>query len=365
MTTRRQFIRTGTHGLGLLAMTSAVSPFLSGTESAPAAGEGSFTFAFLTDTHLDMKCSEANLAAIARWIVANKDPLRICHVGHQGDVGDRRGSGDIHAMLRMSRRALQPVADAGIPLSVAIGNHDYDASSNTRPCEAFNQPDTFGLEFYGGKPWFGGTFESGTARGRAGVDPGGTANHYFVQRVSGHPMLFLTLELFPRDKVLAWASKLVHDRFPDHDVIVTTHAFLDDKTGQRCREVTYPGFSRAPGGEYSNDGDEMWEKHLKFWKNLRLVTSGHFINGPRQAYLQQRGVHGNIAHAHFWNYQNWGIEKGELVRSVRAGPHQASMLKLFKVQLPENRVFMENLLPSVPGEGEPAHPDFYHFRMRA
>ena len=268
-------------------------------------------------------------------------------------------------MLRMSRRALQSVADAGIPLSVAIGNHDYDVSSSTRPCQAFNQPDTFGMGFYARKPWFGGTFESETARGEAGADPGGTANHYLVQTVSGQRMLFLALELFPRDKVLAWASNLVHHRFPEHDVIVITHAYLDDRSGQRCRGGPFDGFSRIPGGEYSNDGEEMWEKHLKTWRNLRLVTSGHFIDGPRQSYLQQRGVHGNIAHAHFWNYQNWGFDNGSLVHTIRGGPNQASTLKLFKVQLPQNQVFMENVLPPAPSDGERAYPDFYHYRMRA
>ncbi len=313
-------------------------------------------FVFLTDTHLDMKCSKANLSGIAHWITERARELNIRFVAHQGDVGDRRGTGSIGEMLKASREALQPVMDAGIPLSVAIGNHDYDQGSDTRPCEAFNHADAFGRAFYNGQPWFGGTFQAETAD--PGPDPGGTANHYLTQRIAGRRFLFLTLELFARDKVMAWADQLVKERFPDHEVIVTTHAYLH-RQGHLCTGVSYDGFSREPGPEYSNDGQELWNKFFKTWPGLRLISSGHFIDEPRQNYLEQIGEAGNMVHSHFWNYQNWGYRDGRLFNTRREGEYQAAMVKMFELCLAANEVRIENRIPPAGVEGEPAVPAYH------
>ena len=347
--TRRSVLKS--LGSGAAAVVAAGTGPLSRLVSGVA--EEKARFVFLTDTHLDMKCSAANLAHIARWIVDNAEPLNIRYVAHQGDVGDRRGTGSIGEMLKASRDALQPIMDAGIPFSVAIGNHDYDVGSDTRPCEAFNDPEAFGMAFYEGQPWFGGTFEAEASE--PGPDPGGTVNHYVAQEIAGHPFLFLTLELFPRDKVMDWAYHLVRERFPDHEVAVTTHAYLH-REGHLCAGVGYDGFSREEGPEYSNDGEEMWERYFRKWPNLRLVSGGHFIDEPRQNYLEQTGDDGNIVHSHFWNYQNWGYRDGALFNTRREGENQAAMVKLFGVDLAGGEVHIENYLPPAGVEGEAADP---------
>jgi len=322
--------------------------------SADEAGGDDFTMVFITDTHVDMKCSVENLRAISDWIAENADGLNIRFVGHQGDVGDRRGSGSIGEMLTVCREALQPVLDARVPLSVAIGNHDYDSGSDSRPCTAFNDRTAFGAGFYEGQPGFGGSFEAEAVE--AGRDPGGTVNHYFTLEAGGRKFLFLTLELYPRDKVMAWADGLVRNRLADHEIIVNTHAYLH-RQGHLTAGVSYDGFSREDGPEYSNDGAEMWERYFQHWSNLRLVTGGHFIDEPRQAYLAQTGAHGNLVHTHFWNYQNWGYRDGELYNTRREGDFQAAMIKMFRVHPAGDAVLIENFIPPAGVEGEPADPD--------
>ena len=344
--TRRSLLKSGVAAIaaaGVFPLTGYVG----------SATDDRARFLFLTDTHLDMKCSAPNLAYIARWITDNAEALNIRYVAHHGDVGDRRGTGSIGEMLKASRDALQPVMDAGIPFSVAIGNHDYDVASDTRPCEAFNDAEAFGQSFYDGQPWLGGTFEGEAAK--PGADPGGTANHYMTQEIAGHPFLFLVLELFPRDKVMAWADDLVKKQFPEHEVVVTTHAYVH-REGHLCTGVGYDGFSREEGPEYSNDGEEMWEKYFKTWPNLRLISGGHFIDEPRQNYLEQTGDAGNTVHSHFWNYQNWGYSDGELFNTRREGENQAAMVKMFEVCFNENEVYIENVIPPAGVEGEPADP---------
>lgn len=349
--TRRSVLKS--LGLGAAVFTGAL-PRL-GHASPSDTGEG-FRMVFLTDTHLDMKCSKENLSYISEWITDNAAELNIQFVGHHGDVGDRRGSGDIGEMLKASREALQPVMDAGIPLSVAIGNHDYDSASDTRPCEAFNDSAAFGRAFYEGQPWFGGTFEDETDD--PGPDPGGAANHYVLLELGGRTFLFLTLELYPRDKVMDWADELVRVWYPTREVVVSTHAYLH-RQGHLATGVGYDGFSRDDGPEYSNDGEEMWERYFKHWPHLRLVSGGHFIDEPRQNYLEQAGEHGNTVHSHFWNYQNWAYDDGELYNTRREGQYQAATVKMFDVRLDEEEVHIENYIPPAGAEGDPADPNHH------
>lgn len=315
-----------------------------------------FTLVLMTDTHLDMKCSAEDLEQVSRWIVDHAEELNIRYVAHLGDVGDVRGSGDLPEMLRAARAALQPILDAGIPLSVAGGNHDYrEGDASPRSADAFNAADTFGPELYAGRPWFGGTFEQET--GDAGPDPGGAMNHYLILDISDLPFLFLTLEYYPRDKVMVWADRLVRERYPDRHVVVCTHSYL---TQHGALSESRFG-SAEPGPERSNSGAEMWERYLKNWSNLRFVFNGHFIDTPRQSYLRQTGAHGNVVHAHFFNYQNWGYDGGKLRNMRSGGPHQAATIRLVTIQPGGNAVRMRNFLPPAGVEPEPAAPAAHPF----
>lgn len=309
--------------------------------------EEAFSLVFMTDTHVDMKCSEYNLQSMADWIIDQEDTLNIRHVGHLGDVGDERGSGDLTAMLHKARNVLQPVMDAGIALSVAIGNHDYEPMGS-RSADVFNRPDAFGLELYEG------TFEQETEE--PGLDPGGTINHYSTQEIYGRPYLFLTLEYYPRDKVLDWADNLVQNVLPDHEVIVSTHAYLNEYGN--LSTSTYN--QTVPGPEYSNSGASMWERYFKYWKNLRFILNGHFINTPRQNYFEQTGVHGNVVHCHFFNYQNWGYKFGSLYYVTESGLNQAATLKIFTLYPASNRVVIRNYTPSAGKEIEAAVPNTHN-----
>lgn len=317
----------------------------------------SFSLVFLTDTHVDMKCSELSLQTIARWIVDQAETLNIRFVGHMGDVGDERGSGNLAEMLGKARSALQAIVDAGIPLSVCIGNHDYQPSEDTglRSADAFNRNDTFGREFYSGRTWFGGTFEEEAAD--PGPYPGGTINNYVRLNVYNRPYLFLALEYYPRDKVLDWADDLIRNRFPDHHVVVLTHAYLSE-----YGVLSTSSYAQAPPGpEYSNSGSSMWDRYFKYWENLRFVLNGHFINEPRQNYLRQTSMDGHVVHSHFFNYQNWGYRSGSLYYDTSHGLHQAATIRIFTIYPISNRVVVKSYTPSALREIEPAFPDTYTF----
>lgn len=351
---------------------------------------GTFTFAFMTDTHCNMKGSVDNIYLMSQWIADHSQRLKIRFAGHLGDVGDRRGSGPLLEMLQKSRRALQPLIESDVPFSLAIGNHDYrddqyeESGPNMRSAGAWNRKDVFGRDIYAGQSGYGGSFEDHNPNHTIS-HPGGTANHYFIQNIEGNPFLFLTLEFFPRTEVMEWADRLVTEDYPDHTVIVLTHAYLS-RTSEIATE-NYGGTSEGPG--YSNSGMDLWNNYFSRWKNLRFIINGHYIDEPRQAYLRQTGIHGNRVNAHFFNYQNWAVQEAadsmreaadsmsesansmseaadsngyRLTNIRRGGPHQATAVKLFNVDLAENKVSMWTYWPSLDAQVEPADPATHPFK---
>lgn len=372
---RREFLNIGGRSLFFLGMSPMLStingcaeeeeeqltftkPPLCSSDDVKWSGDD-FSIVLMTDTHADMACSFENLNKMSQWIVENEERLNIMYVAHQGDIADGRGSGDIGEMLRESREALQPIVNSGIPFSAAIGNHDYDVASHSRSCLEFNHPEAFGGEFYQGSPHFGGTFEEES--NDPGLDPGGTVNHYFTRRIGGQDLLFLCLELYPRDKVMEWCDSLVHNKFPDHQVMVITHSYLNRDGKLQSGGPSYVAFSSEVGSpEYSNGGGKMWGRYFRHWKNLIFISNGHFIGGLRQNYLQQKGANGNVVHSHFWNYQGWGYANGELyVPGPGGGENQAAMLKIIHFRPNANEIYIENYMPPINIEADPANPDLH------
>ncbi len=316
-------------------------------------GKKEFTFMFLTDTHIDLMCTTENLTKISEWIVENQKKYNIKLLAHQGDVADRRGSGNINEMLQASRQALQPVMDADIPISIAIGNHDYDMTA-FRSVNSFNRPTAFGIEFYEGRSWFGGTFEYEV--NEPGRFPGGTVNHYVLLDIEDHPYLILTLEYRARDKVMEWADDLVKNRYPDHNVLVNTHCFLT-RTGTLSTGRYIP---EQPGPDYSNNAVELWSKYFSSWENLRIIINGHYIDNPTQAYIQKQGIHGNTVHIHFWNYQNWALTREGYLFNTRTAEynayHRATVIRMFIFDLEENVIKIRHFMPTAGVVGDPAIP---------
>ncbi len=320
-----------------------------------------FTIVGIPDLHLDFMCSEENLNTISEWIVARAQRLNIRFVAQLGDAGDRRGSGSLADRLAACRRGFAPLANAGIPISVCMGNHDYDRPSSLRANSAWTAAAAFGMPFYQNARGFGGTFESETSD--HGPDPGGTANHYFTLQAAGEQVLLLNLELGPREKVMKWADHLVRERFPNHSVIVFTHSYLHTNgalvtEGTAYNPKGYSGFSTEDGPEYTHDGKDLWERYLRHWPNLRIVHSGHAIAGPRQASLEQKGENGNPVSGLFYNWQEWGYDadKQEMVRGIPVD-HGAAMIRLFHIRPAENTVHVGNFLPSAGVEAEASIPD--------
>ena len=117
---------------------------------------------------------------------------------------------------------------------------------------------------------------------------GSALNVYKYLTVGKTDYLIFGLDYGFSDEVIAWASEVI-EAHPNHNVIITTHAYLyrDGTTldqGDVCPPATTGGF---------NNGDHMWDKFISKHENIVLVMSGH-DPCAQVVTTQTRGENGNL-----------------------------------------------------------------------
>jgi hypothetical protein len=138
-----------------------------------------------------------------------------------------------------------------------------DASVTVRDVTAFNRyfpPSRF--------PNLRGTFE-----------PGRSENSYATFSAAGKEWLVLTLELWPRPAVVAWANGVVAAN-PTRNVIVNTHSYL----------ASDGSISTSNGGYGSTSPRYLFDNLIKLHPNVKMVLSGHV---GQAAVRTDTGVNGN------------------------------------------------------------------------
>ena len=154
--------------------------------------------------------------------------------------------------------------DGVVPYSLCRGNHDNSL--------------TFNNAFKDGKypSYLDGTFD------------GKLENSWQELIIGETKYLIMALDYGASDEVLAWADDVISEH-PEHNVIITTHAYLyRDGTTLDLNDLCPPSNS----GGYNN-GDQIWNKLISKHENITLVLSGH---DPWNEIVmtQTEGVNGNI-----------------------------------------------------------------------
>ncbi|MDF2713760.1 MAG: metallophosphoesterase [Paenibacillus sp.] len=274
-------------------------------------GENDFAIVIIPDTQILAMHHPLIYNTMAQWIVDHAAELNLQMILHLGDVVNNGANSE--AQFQAAAEALETIYDAGLPMLVAAGNHDYDNMlAADRSLTMFNR--YFGVHRYRDRSWFGGTFEEEM-----------TENCYAKLEIGGIQFLFLSLEFGPRDEVLAWADGMM-EAHPDHRVIVMTHSFMHTH-GER----TKPGDKHNPknyrGAIGANDGEDVWHKSFKHHSNLIAVFSGHQIP-ENVSYRMDLGERGNPV---FQSFQNWqsGKNGGEgRIRILKFRPSANEMTLL-------------------------------------
>jgi hypothetical protein len=166
-----------------------------------------------------------------------------------------------HGQYKVGSAAMKKLDDAGIPWIPAIGNHDtaavcaggaacpgQSAHDNLRRTQTYNQ--YFPTSRF---PRIGGTFE-----------PGKVDNTYSTFSAGNSDWLAINLELWPRSSVIDWAKNVV-EQHPKHNVIITTHSYLN------------PGGSidQTNGGYGDTSAQYMYDNLVRPYSNVKFVFSGH------------------------------------------------------------------------------------------
>jgi hypothetical protein len=269
-----------------------------GADGSGADGAGNvlddYTIVVLPDTQFYSSSWPDIFTAQTRWLVDNRHAQQIAFVLHTGDIVDW----DIVEQWSEASQSLH-LLDGHIPYAMTAGNHDY-----------FNFADRMGLintyfppAHFAQYPWFGGTFEAGHVE-----------NSFSVFTAGAHKWLVIALEFGPRDEVLAWANSVLRV-FWNSPAIIITHAYLY-RDGTRYSAAAVPHQQFQPHdyvmmGQTDttiNDGEEMWQKLIAPNSNVKLVFSGHDVNGgdlPPGTAARLTSAHpdGSVVHQILANYQ--------------------------------------------------------------
>ena len=255
-----------------------------------------YTFAVIPDTQIvaenDVTKGQTNLAKLYDWIVANKESKNIQFVFGLGDVTDNNND----AEWTLAQTQNEKLLAAGIPYSVVRGNHDLSWYGKDKEAENYTVDDYtnyIGTEAY--RAQFGGFYSEDNV-----------ANSWTTLEVAGIKYLMITLDWGAKDAILNWASDIIYQH-PDHNVIITTHAYLfRDGTTIDDGDLVPPS---ANGGV--NDGDDMWDKLVSKHENIVLVMSGH---DPNENIIVNRstGDNGNTVTAMLIDAQDAEAQEGSM-----------------------------------------------------
>ena len=170
-----------------------------------------------------------------------------------------------------------------------MGNHDYDANNpagRTSATVNFNHyfgPSRYQDTAYWNTPYWLGSYPSGS-----------NENFYGAVTINGQQFLILALEFYPRDTSLSWAGQVIQNN-PGAQVIIITRSYeyFDNTRVSACNsfDAQYCGLGA------DNDGDAMWMKLVREYKNISLVLSGHEVRGAGQDATGHRsdlGSNGNL-----------------------------------------------------------------------
>ncbi|MGI5147597.1 carbohydrate-binding domain-containing protein [Plantactinospora sp. CA-294935] len=233
-----------------------------------------FSFAVLPDTQQEvLNASDTRFRQRTDWLVGNRSALDLRFVTHSGDVVN--WDTPDHAQYEIARNAMRPLETAGIPYSLAIGNHDTQATGPggsardpARTRELVRDTTVFNRYFTAG--------QYGAVRGQ--FEAGKVDNSYSTYSAGGVQWLVLVLELWPRAEAVNWARGVVAAN-PRHNVVVVTHDYIDGN-----------GNIEQSAGYGATSPQYLYDNLVKQYANVKFVFSGHTgVAGNRV----DTGVHGN------------------------------------------------------------------------
>ena len=230
-------------------------------ENAAPITDYAFTIAFVGDTQNLNEFNPEKMPELYKWLVRMKDEKNLQFVAGLGDITD-------NSNLQEWTTAQQSISllNGVVPYTVVRGNHDgstlftpFMATEAYKSQLAGTYDDTY-LNVYN-------TFQIGTLK-----------------------YMIFGLDHGPSDDVLNWASEIIAAN-PDHNVIITTHGYLNKEGELINRDNSGIPPTRQQG---KNDGPEIFDKLIRKHENIVMVCCGHINGTPEILRTEKVGDHGNV-----------------------------------------------------------------------
>jgi hypothetical protein len=276
-----------------------------------------FTFAVFPDTQEEVEAlvpDDPRFRNRTEWLVANRGRLNLQFALHVGDIVNW-GWVDPH-QYDVADDAMSVLDDAGIPYTIAAGNHDtravgwneerqgYGGSAyvNNPECVIrFSEEECDTRLLVRHTEEFNEVFPPERMAGLQGVfEEGKSENSYSIFPAGRTDWLVLTLELWPRQEAIDWAKTVV-EQHPHHNVIVNTHSYLDGAGG----------IVQNDGGYGATSPQHLFDELISQYENIRLVFSGHTGQAGHRVDV---GVHGNPIHSFLTTFHSKVTNPVRLVR---------------------------------------------------
>jgi len=257
-----------------------------------------FTVAVLPDTQQELwnqTTIHDNFDGRLTWLAANKQSLNLKYMVHVGDVHDTDNlifSSDPlvnpryipgwpidHYQYYWASEAFNIIENAGIPYILANGNHDSGAVCGGPACPIVpGQTQETWIEVRNTSTW-NMFYPPSRFPGMVTYETNKSENSYRTFESGGLKWLVLVLELWPRTEIVNWAKTVLVSHL-DHNVIISTHSYLDSSGT----------ISTSNGGYGANSPRYVFDNLLKIYPNVRFVFCGHV---GTSAYRVDTGNNGN------------------------------------------------------------------------
>lgn len=287
---RRNFLKVlGTSFAGLvgLANTQLLTNRDDATGRPPTVGPSDMSYVVLPDTQY--YCSQNNgiFQRMTHWIVDNLNTYNIKMVLHEGDIVNDPTR---IRQWEVAKEAIDSLDRNSIPALLSLGNHD---------AVTVREPIDFRRYFPSSR--YSVLEERLNSITDHGTYDGNPENAYLQQKFGPDVFLYLTLEFAPRQSVVDWARNVIESH-SNSFVVIVTHLFLyPDGSLSGIKHPHNPDISGLTG---YNTGEDLWKDLISQSPNIKVVHSGHHVNGPYSALREDRGVAGNSVYLQYMNYQN-------------------------------------------------------------
>lgn len=221
-------------------------------DEVPEPENAAYSFAVIGDTQYVTRDNPEQLIRLYDYVLDNVEAKKIAHVFGLGDITDENSHREWKDATKQIARL-----DGVVPYSLVRGNHDGGTNFNSLFGEGMAYAQQCAEVYHDvvGHPNY-------TC----------TAHTFSAGKLD---YLVVVLDHEPTEHMLAWANDLIA-RYPSHNVIVTTHGYLD-----------------YDGGYLEAEPDvDIWKNLVSRHANIVLVLCGH-VDGDSITVNTDTGVNGN------------------------------------------------------------------------